>query len=971
MPPSPFLQVTTPPDSPPRELLLQNADKHDHKQLFVDAIKQVLTDKMSAEAQATPPKQPPLNIGRLMQLLEVISDPTGRSPESTTANVVPPNTPLLPHMETEDHVKEPVSLIVPSPVDPSAYANHAANIHSSGSAGVVDFQQPADTQIKVAPNSSPTTTSAPMDQLNELFQAVQKSQSTAHSASHPSKSTIADIVPNTPQASHLGSVAMGNAREPIGLMVPSTNDLSVYADRTSAAADHRFRDGAQTNIIPGSASEPVTMGQLKELFMALFELKSQPPAPSVLVPEDIEGAAAQPAAEGPGARFKRVMEIWDKGTARYKTVDSIEPEVDDMDQYAFIAREHIDERSKKSTVYIDVKSETLRDILREVLGGVKAISLMESKPIIEQSILFHFLPELNETLKSLSSTEGVLESTVPVAPSPNDPDAYAIWTGVEQQRSLGRSHPGHCDHLHLLIDHISEVYTATAQRLEPLLRGGTITYDLLNMLFKPGCYVYTTCLGTGKPRCVIFDAGEELTTRGVTFYKLECHYLDYNGQVFGEVGIELAIVKYRGSRPIHSLEAFPLVYHPDRDQVWQDLVRCGRDFRGLIRSSPGGAAVPIRYCRGRAFIMKNDKAIAMNIDSRVAVDAAFFHEMEPNYHRPRVSDTWQDHSLIRFFSIDAEEHQAAFESVKSNGKEMGSMVDGDFAICCPTVRCFSFNDKLFLECAVGDLRRVEWSQVAFDRLQLPEDKRRILLSVITSRLCNNGEVVFDDFIKGKGRGLNVLLYGVPGVGKTFTVEATAEYFQVPLYSVSAGELIADHGDPLQLDMVLDRIFHIAKHFNAIILIDEADVFMENRASYHSNHNRLVTIFLRKLEYYEGLLFLTTNRVMEFDEAVLSRIHLKIKYADLTKDARRGILTSFLADARTAQGPPVVEPSELDRLASTRLNGRDVKNLVSIAQALAAVDKSPVTYRYLENAAKANDKFDEEFSSKGLMDTLYT
>lgn len=309
-PPSPFLQVTTPPDSPPRESPLGNTNKGDHKQVLVNATKHI-SGKMSAGAQALPPKQPPLNISRLTRLLEVVADPTSRSPESTTPNVVPPNTPLLPHMETEGHVKEPVSLIVPSPDDPSAYANHAANIHSSGLAGVVDFQQPADTQIKVAPNSSPTTTSAPLDQLNELFQAVQKSRSTAHSVSHPSKSTIADIVPNTPQASHLGSVAMGNAREPIGLKVPSTNDSSVYTDWTSAAADHRFRDGAQINIIPGSASEPVTMGQLKELFMALLELKSQAPAPSVLVPEDREGAAAQPAAKGgPGARFKRVMEMY-------------------------------------------------------------------------------------------------------------------------------------------------------------------------------------------------------------------------------------------------------------------------------------------------------------------------------------------------------------------------------------------------------------------------------------------------------------------------------------------------------------------------------------------------------------------------------------------------------------------------------------------------------------------------------------
>lgn len=230
----------------------------------------------------------------------------------------------------------------------------------------------------------------------------------------------------------------------------------------------------------------------------------------------------------------------------------------------------LDERSRKSTVYIDVKSEILRDTLREVLGGVKAISLMESKLIvsdvelltqretltpyqIEQTILFHFLPELNAKLKNLASAEGVFDSTIPVAPSPNDPDAYACWTGMEEPRcSLGKSHLGHSGYLGLLVDHTSETYTATVQRLEPFLQGGSITYDLLDMLFKRGCYVYTTCLGTGKPRCVIFDAGVELTTRGVTYFKLECHYLDYDGHVFGEVGIELAIVKYRGSKPIHS-----------------------------------------------------------------------------------------------------------------------------------------------------------------------------------------------------------------------------------------------------------------------------------------------------------------------------------------------------------------------------------------------------------------------------------
>jgi hypothetical protein len=62
-------------------------------------------------------------------------------------------------------------------------------------------------------------------------------------------------------------------------------------------------------------------------------------------------------------------------------------------------------------------------------------------------------------------------------------------------------------------------------------------------------------------------------------------------------------------------------------------------------------------------------------------------------------------------------------------------------------------------------------------------------------------VPFDDVIDGKGQGFNILLKyvdkvfilssllnltcasGPPGVGKTFTVEATSEYFKLPLYSV--------------------------------------------------------------------------------------------------------------------------------------------------------------------------------------------
>lgn len=99
--------------------------------------------------------------------------------------------------------------------------------------------------------------------------------------------------------------------------------------------------------------------------------------------------------------------------------------------------------------------------------------------------------------------------------------------------------------------------------------------------------------------------------------------------------------------------------------------------------------------------------------------------------------------------------------------------------------------------------------------------------------------------------------------------------------------------------------------------------MASRTELHDSHNRLVTVFLRKLEYYQGVLFLTSNRGIHFDEAILSRTHLVIEYEGLTRDFRRDLWSTFLAKARTMQGPAVVEEDDIQHLESLALNGREV------------------------------------------------
>lgn len=79
---------------------------------------------------------------------------------------------------------------------------------------------------------------------------------------------------------------------------------------------------------------------------------------------------------------------------------------------------------------------------------------------------------------------------------------------------------------------------------------------------------------------------------------------------------------------------------------------------------------------------------------------------------------------------------------------------------------------------------------------------------------------------------------------------------VPLYMMSAGDLGLN---PSGIEDALNTVMDMVAKWNAVLLLDEADVFLEARSTHDLERNKLVSIFLRILEYYEGVLFLTTNR----------------------------------------------------------------------------------------------------------------
>jgi SpoVK/Ycf46/Vps4 family AAA+-type ATPase len=165
--------------------------------------------------------------------------------------------------------------------------------------------------------------------------------------------------------------------------------------------------------------------------------------------------------------------------------------------------------------------------------------------------------------------------------------------------------------------------------------------------------------------------------------------------------------------------------------------------------------------------------------------------------------------------------------------------------------------------------------------------------------------------------------------------------RAPLFMMSAGDLGID---PDEVETKLTNILEMISKWNAVLLLDECDVFLEARSTHDLERNKLVSIFLRVLEYYEGMLFLTTNRIDNIDAAFQSRIHISMAYPDLTSDSRKSIWQNFL---KSLGGLEQWKDQDLEEMASVELNGRQIKNVLKSASLLAARKKEALNRKYID------------------------
>lgn len=142
---------------------------------------------------------------------------------------------------------------------------------------------------------------------------------------------------------------------------------------------------------------------------------------------------------------------------------------------------------------------------------------------------------------------------------------------------------------------------------------------------------------------------------------------------------------------------------------------------------------------------------------------------------------------------------------------------------------------------IDQVADIAWDADAFDLLMLPPSQKKILRALTWQHTTKEDDDAtdggFDDLIKGKGKGCVFLLHGAPGIGKTFTVESIAEVARRPLYVMMSGELGTDMES---VERHLKRVLELAMTWKAVLLIDEADVFLERRSSHDLARNGIVS-----------------------------------------------------------------------------------------------------------------------------------
>lgn len=499
------------------------------------------------------------------------------------------------------------------------------------------------------------------------------------------------------------------------------------------------------------------------------------------------------------------------------------------------------------------------------------------------------------------------------------------------------------------------------------------TFDKLWMIMKPGEVIYAKHDYKWTPFVISrLHDGSTKSEEGPTSYTIDCWNVSYSSERFSRTMQSFAIDPFSGVEAITSLSVIPArFFRGDKgdispEEIREKQIKLGKTVWALAKGpsymSYDGSLVekePIYDWDDNA----NSTATGY-MSGRVIVDCSGFARFSiecPGDSRrlrraaPPPSRPPPQRDSLPYFApscscsacgkANSEDKLSPFASFEDLDpvRDTAPELDLYYLVLSKIVSGFILGERRWGHFNVENLQEVKFDKEAFKYLVLDSEVKLTVRALIGKFASAGGQVSPwpNDFVKNKGQGRIFLLHGSPGVGKTCTAECVSELTHRPLISLTSGDLSTDS---YNVERNLSYFLQLGERFGAMVLLDEADVYLESRRAKDIERNGLVSIFLRALEYYRGVLFLTTNRVQTFDSAFTSRIHVALHYRALTDRDREKIwLNSFERLERDSEGKVRVGVStreyayESRDVRSLRWNGREIRNALQTAVAIAETD----------------------------------
>ncbi|KAF2143197.1 uncharacterized protein K452DRAFT_247570 [Aplosporella prunicola CBS 121167] len=498
------------------------------------------------------------------------------------------------------------------------------------------------------------------------------------------------------------------------------------------------------------------------------------------------------------------------------------------------------------------------------------------------------------------------------------------------------------EHVGVLLDFLDGHIMADVRAEQDRNRRGLWTWRMAWVSRRPGATQLTRVRESEESFCMVIKSisGGSFENPSVPWV-MEYWRLTYDGEYLGRVERNLIQHKFDGEEEQDTSQIIDLDNRPLTPKVAQHIAN-GKIYWDLLKKQ-------CKHYRGKTADIPHNE-----VDGLVMTDLKSYYTDigNPTALVPSGTDirNWASDCtcpVCRRRESDSEKTVTSlFEDYDLIVPETfeGNLTDHQFMLLPSYMRAFVFKTRSWEQLRVNNFSAPEFDEGMINHLVMDEKRVKQLKALAKSYARTNqfGQVTdremwSADFVRGKGKGLTFLLHGQPGVGKTCTAECIAAFTRRPLMVLTCSDIGTE---PTLVEANLTRHFKTARSWGAVLLIDEADVFMERRSSDDLMRNSLVAGFLRALEFYDGILFLTTNRVGSFDDAFISRIHVKLYYPEFNDRERQLVWDTFvqkLIKERKGYMRITIDAKQYlkgNEMRAVKWNGREIRNAFQTAVALA-------------------------------------